>query len=949
MKCKTLLWGSVSVAAIILASGPSFGQDNTTMETVVVTGIRASIEKGLEAKRESTQVIESIVAEDIGKLPDNNVIEALQRLTGVQVSDRGGGDVSTIYIRGMSDVQTSWNGRNVFTASGRYFALADIPANFIQSVDVYKTRSADQLETGIAGQVDVKTHRPFDFDGLQVSAAGRDTYEQRRGSFDPNMNMLISDRWTTGIGDIGALVNVSYVQTRFRDESVTAGAMVPFAASATTGTLSTNGWSYMQRIMASYSGTEGNCGSTGAGSCSGLENYGTIWAVGQNEGLSEAEGATITLSDGTSLPYYLSRDAIFSTDYIGNVQRPSMNIALQWAPSENSTYTFEFFYDGYRTVTDNQMLFSYVDWWGDLGSDASSNVTLYPGTNIVKSRTDVGSVYGFQSGDVTSAKTNSFIYALNAKWQLSDRLNVTADLSYQSSAWDEQFIAMRFERTAGSISVDFNNGNGVTEYSFDDNSLLTEASSWNSSWFYDNAYKDKGDAVTFQADGNYNLEGLIPFAKKVAFGLRYDDRSAAEYERTQSAYTSVAISSLDSKIMRVNKDFFTGIGVVPRSYATASGTYLKSNIDTMRTLYGLKTSDDLSLSKDFNIDEKTASAYIQVDGGVDILGNPLQVQAGVRYVDVTDSLTFTEKARSNSHDFLPSATARYSIGEDAMLRFNYGETVRRPSFSNLNPTYTLTDDLTKVGYGTASAGNKDLKPTHSKNMDVTAEWYFQPGSALYVTGFRRLVDGLVVSSRSVETFDASTKEAGSTKTATKWVVTKPMNASDGDLKGVELGVVYFPKELPGWFDGIGFQGSLTYITSTQNVPQTNSSGEIVSQARSSFIGVSNWSYNTTLAYEHGPAGLRLSYVWRNKFYYGNESALFANPIGIWRRPEASLDLQLNYKIGDKLMATFDAVNMLEGLQQSYYAFGGAGGPELGNFGTTVISRTFSIGLRYSLN
>ncbi|RZM37012.1 MAG: hypothetical protein EOP67_03470, partial [Sphingomonas sp.] len=118
---------------------------------IVVTGVRASIVGALNVRKNSIQIVDSIVSEDVGKLPDNNVVEALQRVTGIQVTDRAGGEAATITIRGLTDPLTTLNGRNIFTAAGTSFALQDISANLVKQVDVYKTRSADQLETGLAG------------------------------------------------------------------------------------------------------------------------------------------------------------------------------------------------------------------------------------------------------------------------------------------------------------------------------------------------------------------------------------------------------------------------------------------------------------------------------------------------------------------------------------------------------------------------------------------------------------------------------------------------------------------------------------------------------------------------------------------------------------------------------------------------------------------------------
>ena len=182
-----------------------------------------------------------------------------------------------------------------------------------------------------------------------------------------------------------------------------------------------------------------------------------------------------------------------------------------------------------------------------------------------------------------------------------------------------------------------------------------------------------------------------------------------------------------------------------------------------------------------------------------------------------------------------------------------------------------------------------------------------------------------------------------------FIINEPVNASKGHLKGVELGLVYFPDYLPSYLDGLGTQASMTVLSSSQNIPQTDTHGNVVAQLNQGFFGVSNMSYNATLIYEKGDVGARLSYVWRSKFLYDYEAANFANPLGRWRNPESSLDLQLSYKIFDGAMVTFDAVNLLKSVQQTYYHGGGNGSATVSDFGTLLLSRSFSIGLRYNTN
>ncbi|WP_380871468.1 TonB-dependent receptor [Sphingomonas sp. DBB INV C78] len=898
-------------------------------EDIVVTGVKASIVGALNVRKESVQIVDSIVAEDVGKLPDNNVIEALQRITGVQVTNRAGGEAAGVSIRGLTDPLTTMNGRNIFTASGQAFQLQDLSANLIRQVDVFKTRAADQIETGLAGQIDVQTRRPFDFNGFAVSAVARGIYNEQADTYNPNISALISDRWETAIGDIGFLINGSYARTKYRDMTVTAGAFVPFA---TENPPAGSGLTPLERIFPGPNN----------------EN----WQPGSDRGLSTAPGSTLNIN-GVDTPYYLSRDAVFGSDLYGKRERPAVNAALQWAPNDSSEYTAEFFYNGFRGTTFNSLQFSFVDWWGDLGANPGSTFELYDGTNIMSGRR-VGSVYGFNSGDYGTNKTDNFLYALNAKWDVGDRGKIVADLAYQDSTNKTSFIALRTDRVADSIDTVFNAGGGVPSYHFNDDSLLTDPSQWNLAQFYDNANKSKGSALTFTLDGDYEWdEG---FLRKVSGGIRYDDRKAADSVRGQEAGSlGRPLTTLDPAAFFTNKGFFDGRADVPTSWVLPSGSWLHANADTVRALYqsvnpNIKLSDDLSLIKVFDINEVTMTAYIQADGEVSIFGRPLQVQVGLRYVNVDTNTIFTDRysdplvstaGSTQTEKLLPSFTLRYEIADNLRARFNYGETLRRPNFTDLNPNYTLVGDLTNVGYGSGTSGNANLKPTTSKNFDLALEWYFERNSAIYATLFRREIDGLVVPLTSRVTLPNTGLNTDT------FLVTQPQNASSGVLKGLEVGLTYFPNYLPGILDGLGVQGSLTVLDSSQTIPLDDGQGNIIGETTSSFFGVSDFSYNVTLAYERGPVGARLSYVYRDGFLAQNEARLFANPIGIWRTPEKSLDFQLTYNITEDLGLTFDAVNITKEKQQTYYKFEDVGGPDQFNLGTTLLARTFALGVRYT--
>ena len=217
----------------------------------------------------------------------------------------------------------------------------------------------------------------------------------------------------------------------------------------------------------------------------------------------------------------------------GQRERPAANVALQWQPNADSVYTFEAMYNGFRDKAFNRLLFSFVDWWGSLGSNPASTITTFPGTNVIKTR-NVNDVYGFNSGDYLTSATDSYIYALNGKWNLGDRLRLDGDISYQTSKFHSEFTATRIDRVAPSITVDFNSGGGNMAFKFNNNADLVDPAKWNVAQFYDNANRNEGSAGTASLNGVYEADwGPL---KTLNFGVRFDSRKASEANRTQSGF-----------------------------------------------------------------------------------------------------------------------------------------------------------------------------------------------------------------------------------------------------------------------------------------------------------------------------------------------------------------------------------------------------------------------------
>ncbi|MBJ6123707.1 TonB-dependent receptor [Sphingomonas mollis] len=243
---------SVGVDAAAPVQGTP-AESGTIDDDIIVTGVRASLASAQSIKRNATQIVDSIVAEDIGKLPDNTVADALQRVTGVQVT-RGAGEAGTVLIRGLPNVATVLNGREAFTGVTRGFALQDIPAELIAGVDVYKTSTPDLIEGGVAGLIDVRLRRPFDFVGSQIAASGRAVYSDQSKKWGYIGSGLVSQRWDTGIGEMGLLLAASYNKRQYQDQTafdfVSSGS--PVATPDTVGGLYTSGDRRRTALNASF-------------------------------------------------------------------------------------------------------------------------------------------------------------------------------------------------------------------------------------------------------------------------------------------------------------------------------------------------------------------------------------------------------------------------------------------------------------------------------------------------------------------------------------------------------------------------------------------------------------------------------------------------------------------------------------------------------------------------
>ncbi|UIP06073.1 TonB-dependent receptor [Erythrobacter sp. SDW2] len=240
---KTFLRSSASMMVVggVMAAQAAYAQDAQDPETeeaaaqpegnvIVVSGIRQSLANAQDLKRDSDTVVDAITAEDIGALPDRSVTEALQRVPGVAINRFAGSndpdhfsvEGSGVVVRGLNFVRSEFNGRTAFAAGvgGQALNFADVPSELLGSVIISKNATADMIEGGLAGTVNLNTRKPFDNNGLKMAFSIEGNYGDLRKEWTPTISGLISNTWDTDIGRIGVLVSGAYSRIKSRSDGI---------------------------------------------------------------------------------------------------------------------------------------------------------------------------------------------------------------------------------------------------------------------------------------------------------------------------------------------------------------------------------------------------------------------------------------------------------------------------------------------------------------------------------------------------------------------------------------------------------------------------------------------------------------------------------------------------------------------------------------------------------
>lgn len=708
-----LLGTTALVASFGIMAPAAYAQDNTAqtvedeeMDEIVATGIRQSLKTARDFKRNADTALDSITASDVGALPDLSVAEALARVPGVVVqrfdladsnagdfpSPEGGGNL----VRGLSLVRSEYNGRDTFSANGgRSLDFGTVPPELIGAVDVYKNTSADLIEGGIGGTINLRSLEPFDKDGLVAVVSVDGTYTDLRDEWAPDYSVLLGNRWDTGAGEFGLLGSFSSSELKSDLHGFQIGQLAPYAT-PDGGTIAVPGGYQLRTndvdrgrdsyyLAGQWRNNDGSLQMTGK--YSRIEND-----VDSNERTLES------FTDGESWNQLELNPSYIDGDF---TVAPFTSAGIPQCQGENDGGNVCEITQAVDGILDQGIISNNLrDWTGARGSNTSNL-----GINVLE-----------------ESKTEDL--SLNIKWRPSDRLFVNLDGHKTKADFSKQqlWVGSRFFADFV-LNADLDNPQVTLIPQADSNpntrsglaptgaGTVNDPSTSYLMFASDEFSENDGDMYALRGDVEYEFENDGWF-ESIKFGARYADRDQTNRESGQN-WASVAppwsgggylpYASLDNPTTELVEfsDFQRG-GVVLgehtqvlfpdraliRDYDAfvaflASEPLATGDWSPLRDTNGVVDYLDPNRSGQISdVNEKTLNLYGRLDFGTEFNnGMSLEGNVGVRYTD-TDVSSNGERVYANlySQEFLETGVVTES---DARLQNFIPETLAYSSQDNL--------------------------------------------------------------------------------------------------------------------------------------------------------------------------------------------------------------------------------------------------------------------------
>jgi TonB-dependent receptor len=981
---------SLKVSGIALAVAQAFAPQAMAQAAdpavIVVTGIRASAQSSLATKKNTMEIVDSISAEDIGKLPDANVAETMTRIPGVTGYRYGGegsspsGNGSGLTIRGLSGLTSSQlNGRAFFTAGSREFNIEDAIPGMVAGIDVYKNPSAEHVEGGIGGLVNIRTRKPSDFKGLTAQVNAGVNYNDLEKKYDPELFGLLANRFDLGGGSrIGVMAGVAYQKSSGRSDSMNSNRgpdlrRIVRADSAEYASLAAANTSNNPAMPLSS-----HVGRTDVSFLAPVPTLPMSATVGQN--MPNTAGLT-----AEQIGNIITTPGVFTSLFQESIHRERKGLSLAADYVVNNTLRFYTEANSTEYLYHQKYRFIWVDQGAAGGSGNVRNLQTAPfafneglaNRNFNGGSDDVLSSKRFLSGTFLNAQLRpwggdehhpykTWNAAAGAEWSPTPALSLKADFSYLEATRKHDNRRVEMAGAAGTSWDVSRVANGEPHQLGFSGPSLTDPSNFVFSWYNNNPrqfWDDKGNASVVSA--SYAFED--GFLSRLNFGVRHSsqqdaytnfgfgrplttnglglaaDRSNAIPVSSKAGQTVLAPDNwMDGKTgfassyVVYNPDALLGGQVreqFPQANIPAEGSYVE-NLDQRR---GYK--------------ESTTAAWL--GGDFSAMGERIKGNMGVRFVrtnltaytnlsnTTTTPATISTQTKSTSYtNALPSLNVSYDLAQDFLVRFGYGRGMTRPDPGLVNPSI----DRGNAGIGVIKLGNPDLHAQVADSFDLSLERYYSKTNYTSVAVFRKNIDGFfnaVLSCRSVPFTPAYTGATLNGCDAGQWNVSQNVNADKGWVQGVEVAGQWFFDSGAGWLKNFGVAGSYTYLDSENPVNIGTVTAPRVVSLQQPFL--SKHGYSLSALYEDNKLSGRLIYTWRSSqtmwgFAPAPMSSTYAPAYGI-------LDASINYAMDDHMTLSFNARNLTDqgvhrwsGESQTYET-----GRESQHF---VNGRVFGISMRY---
>jgi iron complex outermembrane receptor protein len=880
MRLKTLVLCSSSAAILAFAASPAFAQDDPAEEPaaqipaageddgatdvtatlgddsagdeIVVTGLRRSLQSAQNLKRNSDQQIDAIVAEDIGKLPDIAVSDTAARIPGVQVQ-RERGEAGSVLLRGLDRnfYTTTYNGREIFTAETRSVALQDFPAGGIGAIEAFKTSTADLVEPGLTGLINVRSRRPFDFKGFEIAGSVWGNYPKQSKDFSPNFQLLVSNRWDYGGGEVGALINFSYNRLHYRDSIRRHGFFIADLAGGRSPDWPEIRYNEADRWRPSVNGA------IQWRPAPGVEFYVEGLWQGYREEVTDRMWA----------------QPIWGGDSYTNVVRDGNQVL------------------GGTVNRPTGCCGNPMETWGFQGATKRHTDTFqYAGGGSW----DAGALR--VSGDLAMTRSKFKLRTESVDYEINTN-NFSVDWftgpiggpgpTFQVNGIDPSNPALYnyrgfFEDYANPAGSDFQ---ARLDFEWESGLSFIPRLQWGVR-YVDRDADDRAGAFYWNAHGRGIPITAVPLEYVLApRGFRGDDHKPFPMQWLIPSFASVW-SNLTQ--------------------------FRQFNIDTIGG--GSLSGPPVETGRSFDINEKSYAAYAQVQYEIP-LGGEMSIDGaiGMRVVkteaDISGNITspprppFPVSFQNEYTDWLPNANMRLRFTPELQLRLAFTETRTRPTFAQLNPSLGLAQPpVCNPGVRcvrTGSGGNPFLDPLESTNYDASLEYYFSRNGFASVAAFRRDMKGFILTQTVV--LPELDPESGA-----ELEITAPFNSREGRIQGLEAQVsTFFDFDgVPDFLRSFGIQANATYIDAKTD--QITPGG----LRRLRVPDVSKWTYNLVAMYEAGGLTARLAYNRRTGFPEGALSLQGNYTLQGRGHPVSRLDWSSSYAFNDNFTVFFDVTNIL---------------------------------------